>query len=199
MPATRDPPPARRRRSQEKNRARFAIGGRKTGCFLLFPQTRHMRHISFTTIVALGLLTAAGGASAPTACHLSTTANSRSAASGGTGSKRPRPCAKRSLNTPTWIRRRAPKSSFPIREGGGGGRDPANIDRWLGQFQEPKEQLHHQGEEVTWTVGETQGDLCPGQGTYLKRDYPGLAQDSTSLGLCSDAIRKAHKGACSSA
>jgi hypothetical protein len=48
---------------------------------------------------------------------------------------------------------------------GGGGGTQANVDRWLGQFQEPKEQIKAKVEEVT--VGKRKVTYVQAQGTYL--------------------------------
>ncbi len=48
---------------------------------------------------------------------------------------------------------------------GGGGGIQANIDRWLGQFQEPKEKIHSKVEEVA--VGQRKVTYVQAEGTYL--------------------------------
>ena len=47
----------------------------------------------------------------------------------------------------------------------GGGGTQANVDRWLGQFQEPKEQIKAKVEEVT--VNKRKVTYVQAQGTYL--------------------------------
>jgi hypothetical protein len=49
-------------------------------------------------------------------------------------------------------------------QGGGGGKQ-ANVDRWLGQFQEPKEQIKAKVEEVT--VSKRKVTYVQAEGTYL--------------------------------
>jgi hypothetical protein len=53
---------------------------------------------------------------------------------------------------------------FYFGEGGGGG-TKANIDRWLGQFEEPKEKIDSKVEEVT--VNKRKVTYVQAQGTYL--------------------------------
>jgi len=48
---------------------------------------------------------------------------------------------------------------------GGGGGTQANVDRWLGQFQEPKEQIKAKVEEVT--VNKRKVTYVQAEGTYL--------------------------------
>ena len=69
---------------------------------------------------------------------------------------------------------------FYFGEGGGGGTQ-ANIDRWLGQFQEPKEKIHSKVEEVT--VGQRKVTYVQADGTYLSGmpGGPKTAQPNTML------------------
>jgi len=53
---------------------------------------------------------------------------------------------------------------FYFGEGSGGGAR-ANVDRWLGQFEGPKDKLHSKVEEVT--VGKRQVTYVEAEGTYL--------------------------------
>jgi hypothetical protein len=53
---------------------------------------------------------------------------------------------------------------FFFGEGSGGGAR-ANVDRWLGQFEGPKDKLHSKVEEVT--VGKRQVTYVEAEGTYL--------------------------------
>ena len=48
---------------------------------------------------------------------------------------------------------------------GGGGSTQANIDRWLAQFQEPKDQIHSKVEETP--VGKRKVTYVQAEGTYL--------------------------------
>lgn|SRR5689334_11902880 len=48
---------------------------------------------------------------------------------------------------------------------GGGGGTQANIDRWLGQFKEPKDQLKSKTEQIT--VAGRKASLVQAEGTYL--------------------------------
>jgi hypothetical protein len=61
---------------------------------------------------------------------------------------------------------------FHFGEGGGGG-TKANIDRWLSQFQEPREKLQSKVEEVT--VNQRKITYVQAQGTYLS-GMPGGAK-----------------------
>jgi len=58
---------------------------------------------------------------------------------------------------------------FHFGQGGGGG-VKANVDRWLGQFQEPKDKLKSKVEEVT--VGKRKVTYVQAEGTY-KSGMPG--------------------------
>ena len=53
---------------------------------------------------------------------------------------------------------------FYFGEGGGGGAK-ANVDRWLGQFQEPKEKLSSKVEETT--IGKRKVTFVQAEGTYM--------------------------------
>lgn len=48
---------------------------------------------------------------------------------------------------------------------GGGGDTQANVDRWLGQFQEPKDQIHSKVEKKE--LGSKQVTFVQAEGTYL--------------------------------
>ena len=69
---------------------------------------------------------------------------------------------------------------FHFGEGGGGGTQ-ANIDRWLGQFEEPKEKLQSKVESVT--VNQRKISYVQAQGTYLSGmpGGPKKAQPNTML------------------
>ncbi len=69
---------------------------------------------------------------------------------------------------------------FHFGEGGGGGIQ-ANIDRWLAQFQEPKEKIHSKVEEAT--VGQRKVTYVQADGTYLSGmpGGPKTAQPNTML------------------
>jgi hypothetical protein len=53
---------------------------------------------------------------------------------------------------------------FHFGQGGGGGTQ-ANIDRWLGQFQEPKDKINSKVDHVT--IGKRKATYVQAQGTYL--------------------------------
>ena len=53
---------------------------------------------------------------------------------------------------------------------GGAGGNQANVDRWLGQFQEPRDQIKSKVEDVT--VGKTKVTYVSAEGTY-KSGMPG--------------------------
>ncbi len=53
---------------------------------------------------------------------------------------------------------------------GGGGGTKANVDRWFGQFEEPREKINAKTEEVT--VGKTKVTYVSAEGTY-KSGMPG--------------------------
>ncbi|HXJ59854.1 MAG TPA: hypothetical protein VNU68_24690 [Verrucomicrobiae bacterium] len=61
---------------------------------------------------------------------------------------------------------------FYFGEGGGGG-TKANVDRWLGLFQEPREKLQSKVEEVT--VNQRRITYVQAQGTYMS-GMPGGAK-----------------------
>src|SRR5438093_9460573 len=69
---------------------------------------------------------------------------------------------------------------FHFGEGGGGGTQ-ANIDRWLAQFQEPKEKIHSKVEE--FAVGKRKVTYVQAEGTYLSGMPSGAktAQPNTML------------------
>ena len=55
---------------------------------------------------------------------------------------------------------------------GGGGTVQANVDRWLGQFEEPKDKINAKTETVT--IGKTKVTFVSAEGTY-KSGMPGAA------------------------
>jgi len=67
-------------------------------------------------------------------------------------------------------------------EGGAGG-TKANVDRWLGQFQEPREKLNSKIEDVT--VGKHKMTLVQAEGTYMSgmpgAGHPAIPQANSML------------------
>src|SRR5262245_59339113 len=61
---------------------------------------------------------------------------------------------------------------FHFGKGDGGG-TKANVERWFGQFKEPREQIQAKTEEVT--IGKHKVTYVQAQGTYLS-GMPGVAQ-----------------------
>jgi hypothetical protein len=79
---------------------------------------------------------------------------------------------------------------FHFGEGGGGGTQ-ANIDRWLGQFQEPKDALKSKVEETT--VNNHKVTYIQAQGTYLS-GMPGGARTPQPNSMLVGAIMESESG-----
>lgn len=79
---------------------------------------------------------------------------------------------------------------FHFGEGGGGGIQ-ANIDRWLAQFQEPKEKIHSKVEEVT--VGQRMVTYVQADGTYLS-GMPGGSKTALPNTMLLGAILHSDQG-----
>ena len=79
---------------------------------------------------------------------------------------------------------------FHFGEGGGGGTQ-ANIDRWLGQFQEPREKLNAKTE--TATAGGRKVTYVEAEGTYLS-GMPGGAKTPQPGTILLGAIIESTKG-----
>lgn len=79
---------------------------------------------------------------------------------------------------------------FYFGEGGGGGTQ-ANIDRWLAQFEEPKEKLNSKVEQVT--VGQRKVSYVQAQGTYLS-GMPGAAKTPQPNTMLMGAILESDQG-----
>jgi len=79
---------------------------------------------------------------------------------------------------------------FYFGEGGGGGTQ-ANIDRWLAQFEEPKDKLNSKVEQVT--VGQRKVSYVQAQGTYLS-GMPGGAKTPQPNTMLMGAILESDQG-----
>ena len=79
---------------------------------------------------------------------------------------------------------------FYFGEGGGGGTQ-ANIDRWLAQFEEPKDKLNSKVEQVT--VGQRKVNYVHAQGTYLS-GMPGGAKTPQPNTMLLGAILESDQG-----
>jgi len=79
---------------------------------------------------------------------------------------------------------------FYFGEGGGGGTQ-ANIDRWLAQFEEPKDKLNSKVEQVT--VGQRKVSYVQAQGTYLS-GMPGGAKTPQPNTMLLGAILESDQG-----
>jgi hypothetical protein len=79
---------------------------------------------------------------------------------------------------------------FYFGEGGGGGTQ-ANIDRWLAQFEEPKDKLNSKVEQVT--VGQRKVSYVQAQGTYLS-GMPGGAKTPQPNSMLMGAILESDQG-----
>ena len=60
--------------------------------------------------------------------------------------------------------------------GGGGGGVEANIQRWVGQFQQPSGAATKHGERATFTVGNLRVTTVDVSGTYVAELRPGAAE-----------------------
>jgi hypothetical protein len=80
---------------------------------------------------------------------------------------------------------------FFFGEGNGGG-VKANVDRWLGQFQEPKDKINSKVEDVT--VGKRKVTYVQAQGTYLS-GMPGGAKTAQPDSMLLGAILESDQGA----
>ena len=79
---------------------------------------------------------------------------------------------------------------FYFGEGGGGGTQ-ANIDRWLAQFEEPKDKLNSKIEQVA--VGQRKVSYVQAQGTYLS-GMPGGAKTPQPNTMLIGAIIESEQG-----
>jgi len=79
---------------------------------------------------------------------------------------------------------------FYFGEGSGGGTQ-ANVDRWLGQFQEPKDKIHSKVEEVT--VGKRRVTYVQAEGTYLS-GMPGGPKTAQPGSMLLGAILESAQG-----
>ena len=79
---------------------------------------------------------------------------------------------------------------FHFGEGGGGG-TKANIDRWLSQFQEPRDKLQSKVEETT--VNKRKITYVQAQGTYLS-GMPGAAKTPQPNTMLLGAILESQQG-----
>jgi hypothetical protein len=79
---------------------------------------------------------------------------------------------------------------FYFGEGGGGG-TKANIDRWLGQFEEPREKINAKVEETT--VNGRKVTYVQAEGTYLS-GMPGGPKTPQKNTMLSGAILESDKG-----
>ena len=74
---------------------------------------------------------------------------------------------------------------------GGGGGTQANIDRWLGQFEEPKDKINAKVEEVT--VEKRKVTYVRGEGTYLS-GMPGGSKTPQPNSMLLGAILESDRG-----
>ena len=74
---------------------------------------------------------------------------------------------------------------------GGGGSVQANVDRWLGQFQEPREKLNSKTEQIT--VGGRKVSLVQAEGTYLS-GMPGGPKTPQPNSMLLGAILESDEG-----
>lgn len=74
---------------------------------------------------------------------------------------------------------------------GGGGGTQANIDRWLGQFQEPREKLNSKTEQIT--VSGRKVSLVQAEGTYLS-GMPGGPKIPQGNSMLLGAILESEEG-----
>lgn len=74
---------------------------------------------------------------------------------------------------------------------GGGGGTQANVDRWLGQFQEPKDQIKAKVEEVT--VDKHKVTYVQAEGTYLS-GMPGGPKTPQPNSMLLGAVLESDKG-----
>lgn len=74
---------------------------------------------------------------------------------------------------------------------GGGGGTKANVDRWLGQFQEPREKINAKVEETT--VGKTKVTYVSAEGTY-QSGMPGGPKTSLANHVLLGAVIEASEG-----
>jgi hypothetical protein len=79
---------------------------------------------------------------------------------------------------------------FHFGQGDGGG-TKANVERWYGQFKEPRDQIKPRSEEVT--VGKHKVTYVEAEGTYLS-GMPGAAQTPMSGYALAGAIIEADQG-----
>lgn len=79
---------------------------------------------------------------------------------------------------------------FYFGEGNGGG-TKANVDRWLGQFQEPKDKINSKVEEVT--VGKRRVTYVQAEGTYMS-GMPGGAKTAEPGSMLMGAIIESEQG-----
>lgn len=75
------------------------------------------------------------------------------------------PMRKAQLKVPSTDKKESAEVVFYYFGQGGGGATQANVDRWLSQFQEPKEQIKAKVEEVT--VNKRKVTYVQAEGTYL--------------------------------
>jgi hypothetical protein len=79
---------------------------------------------------------------------------------------------------------------FHFGQGDGGG-TKANVERWYGQFKEPRDQIKPKSEEVT--VGKHKVTYVEAEGTYMS-GMPGAAQTPMSGYALAGAIIEAEQG-----
>ncbi len=79
---------------------------------------------------------------------------------------------------------------FHFGESNGGG-TKANVDRWLGQFQEPKDQINAKVEDVT--VGKRKVTYVQAEGTYLS-GMPGGPKTAQPNAMMLGAIAESEQG-----
>ena len=123
---------------------------------------------TLTSVLALGLLTfacivVAGAAEPPATFQVSEFTFKRP--SGWEWIETASGMRKAQLKVPSADKKESAEVVFYYFGQGGGGGTQANVDRWLGQFQEPKEQIKSKVEEVT--VNNRKVTYVQAEGTYL--------------------------------
>jgi hypothetical protein len=102
----------------------------------------------------------------------------------------PTPMRKAQLKVPGPDKQNGEVVFFHFGEGNGGGTQ-ANVDRWLGQFKEPKEQINAKVDEQT--VGKRKVTYVQAEGTYLS-GMPGAAKTAQPNSMLLGAILESEQG-----
>ena len=102
----------------------------------------------------------------------------------------PTPMRKAQLKVPGAEKQSGEVIFFHFGEGNGGGTQ-ANVDRWLGQFKEPKEQINAKVDEQT--VGKRKVTYVQAEGTYLS-GMPGGPKTAQPNSMLLGAILESQQG-----